>query len=401
MSDMARSLGAALSILLAAESALAAANRVHHEQSTIVLTGGTCGFYLDRLIPNDTQAYPLRFKIEFAGDTVQQRVYYTTDGSSPTGAFGIGTGTTHVLNVAQPPCTFLDLSLGQNVDVVNTTIPALPAGTTVRYAVSAWNTLGTPLEIFGNSGTCMGCTACTTSGCADVFQYTVAAGPTPTRTRTRTPTVTRTRTATPTGTPTLTRTMTRTPTRTATPTVTATPSLTATITRTPTRTLTPTITPTPSQTPTRTTTSTPSQTPTATATRTPAPTPIPAIAASFFSMTPCRWIDTRQADGPVGGPRLQAGQTRSFVATGNCGIPSTARALSVNVTVVAATVRGDLVVVPGGLEGATSSTINYGAGQTRANNGVLLLGNSGDLAVSCEQASGTVHLIIDVNGYFE
>jgi hypothetical protein len=397
MSDMARSLGAALSILLAAESALAAANFVYHEQTLNQIGGasGTCGSYLDRLIPNDTQSYPLRFRIDFTGSTDLARVYYTTDGSAPTGSFGVPSGTTTVLTAAY--CSFFDISQGQFVDVVNTAIAAFPAGTTVKYVVSAWNTAGTPIEIFGNSGTCATCTACQVSGCADLFQYTVATGPTPTRTQTRTPTVTRTGTATPTRTPTLTRTMTRTPTRTATPTVTATPSITATITRTPTRTLTPTITPTPSQTPTRTTTSTPSQTPTATVTRTPAPTPVPAVDASFFSLTPCRLIDTRGSDAPP----LQAGQTRSFVAQGHCGVPVTARALSVNVTVVAATARGNLVLVPGGLEGSTSSTINYGVGQTRANNGVLLLGNSGDLAVSCVQASGTVQLIIDVNGYFE
>ena len=49
----------------------------------------------------------------------------------------------------------------------------------------------------------------------------------------------------------------------------------------------------------------------------------------------------------------------------------------------------------------SSSALNYGAGQTRANNAVLSLNGAGSLAVLCEQQSGQVHFILDVNGYFE
>jgi len=46
------------------------------------------------------------------------------------------------------------------------------------------------------------------------------------------------------------------------------------------------------------------------------------------------------------------------------------------------------------------SSINYAAGQTRSDNGIVPLGPDGDLSVFCAQGSGTVHLIMDVNGYF-
>ncbi|MGH9366467.1 MAG: hypothetical protein ACRD3M_02175 [Thermoanaerobaculia bacterium] len=387
---------AALCLLLPG-SARAAANRVHHEQN-LNLTGGACGNYLDRLIPNSTQSYPLRFKVEFQTFTDQARVYYTTDSSNPTGTFGFGFGTTQALT-ASYACTFFDLSQSQTADVVNATIPPQPAGTVVKYIVSAWLSSEVPLnlEIFGNSGTCATCTACTdsTTGCPDLFQYVVVAPPTQTPTRTPTstptPTATKTSTATPTRTPTITRT----------PTTTSTPTPTATITPTPTRTPTATITPTPSRTPTRTATSTPSQTPTATPTRTPAPTPPPAINAPFFSLSPCRLVDTRNPDGPLGGPVLQAGSSRSFVAAGQCGIPATARAISVNVTVTQPATAGHLTVFPNGSDVPSTSTINYGANQTRANNAIVLLGPSGDFAVLCGQTSGTAHLVVDVNGYFE
>jgi hypothetical protein len=42
--------------------------------------------------------------------------------------------------------------------------------------------------------------------------------------------------------------------------------------------------------------------------------------------------------------------------------------------------------------------MNWRPGQTRANNAIVPLGPSGDLGVHVDQASGTVHLIIDVNG---
>jgi hypothetical protein len=48
----------------------------------------------------------------------------------------------------------------------------------------------------------------------------------------------------------------------------------------------------------------------------------------------------------------------------------------------------------------TASTINYSAGLTRANNAIVPLGVSGDLAVYSGQGAGTVHVILDVNGYF-
>jgi hypothetical protein len=47
-------------------------------------------------------------------------------------------------------------------------------------------------------------------------------------------------------------------------------------------------------------------------------------------MTPCRLVDTRAASGPLGGPGLKAGKTRTFVLTGVCGVPASAKALSVN-----------------------------------------------------------------------
>ena len=56
---------------------------------------------------------------------------------------------------------------------------------------------------------------------------------------------------------------------------------------------------------------------------------------------------------------------------------------------------------PAGTPRPGTSSLNFAAGQTRANNGIVSLGTAGDLAFFSGQASGSVHVILDVNGYFE
>ena len=70
--------------------------------------------------------------------------------------------------------------------------------------------------------------------------------------------------------------------------------------------------------------------------------------AGFFSVTPCRVVDTRNPAGPTGGPALAGGQTRSFpVSGGTCGIPATALAVSVNLTAVGAAAAGHFTLFAG------------------------------------------------------
>jgi hypothetical protein len=61
-----------------------------------------------------------------------------------------------------------------------------------------------------------------------------------------------------------------------------------------------------------------------------------------------------------------------------------------------------LIAYPSGAAVPLTSTINFSAGQTRANNAVVTLGADGGIAFISGQASGnTVDLIVDVNGYFQ
>jgi hypothetical protein len=122
---------------------------------------------------------------------------------------------------------------------------------------------------------------------------------------------------------------------------------------------------------------------------------------NFFSLTPCRVLDTRDPAGPWGGPALAANQSRSFTLAGRCAIPASARAVSVNLTVTQPWAQGNLRLHPADQPVPLASSLNYVAGQTRANNAVVGLSQAGALAVRCTQAAGTAHAVLDVTGYFE
>jgi virginiamycin B lyase len=131
-------------------------------------------------------------------------------------------------------------------------------------------------------------------------------------------------------------------------------------------------------------------------------TPPVSPAPGFFTLIPCRLLDTRNPVGPSGGPSLAAQTGRVVSLGGACGVPSSARALVLNVTVTQpSTGPGFLTLYPGGIALPLVSTINYSAGQTRANNAILTLGPAGDFQIWCGQRSGTADVVVDVFGYFQ
>jgi hypothetical protein len=123
----------------------------------------------------------------------------------------------------------------------------------------------------------------------------------------------------------------------------------------------------------------------------------------FFSSSPCRILDTRDPNGPLGGPILSPGQQRAFTVTGGpCAVPTTAKALSANLTVVGPTSAGFVTVFPGDGSLPSTSSINFSAGQTRANNGVFRLAGDGSGRLNiANRSSGSTHVVLDVSGYFE
>jgi hypothetical protein len=123
-------------------------------------------------------------------------------------------------------------------------------------------------------------------------------------------------------------------------------------------------------------------------------------ATSYYSIRPCRVFDSR--DPGLGGfVALAAGTNNPVQVAGYCGVPAAAKAVSLNVTVVSPSAGGHLRLFASDAPRPGSSSINYATGQTRANNAVVSLGADGTLTVYVNQPSGTVHVVIDVNGYFQ
>ena len=122
---------------------------------------------------------------------------------------------------------------------------------------------------------------------------------------------------------------------------------------------------------------------------------------SYHTLTPCRAVDTRNAPGPLGGPALSSGTARRFVIAGTCGVPASARALAVNLTVVSPSGSGFLRAVPAGFANASTSALNFQGGQTRASLMALGTANGALDATVGITGGGSAHLIVDVSGYFD
>jgi hypothetical protein len=122
-------------------------------------------------------------------------------------------------------------------------------------------------------------------------------------------------------------------------------------------------------------------------------------------VTPCRFIDTRNAAGPLGGPYLSAGKPRTFSLTGQCGLPdlSGGGVLSVNVTAVPRSGTLGYLTVWGTSETENTtpitSTLNAPTGTVVANAAFLTI-NPGTNTSIRAYAYNDTDLIVDVTGYF-
>lgn len=118
----------------------------------------------------------------------------------------------------------------------------------------------------------------------------------------------------------------------------------------------------------------------------------------FYTLAPCRLLDTRiQPGGPIA-----SGTVREIdVAAAACGVPAGATAVALNVTVIGSPSSGEVAVYSAGPP-ATAGTVSFGPGATRANNAVALLTLDGKLRIrpSLSGGAGSTHVVVDVVGYF-
>ncbi len=118
----------------------------------------------------------------------------------------------------------------------------------------------------------------------------------------------------------------------------------------------------------------------------------------FVPVTPCRVADTRNANGAFGGPVLAAGSSRSFtIPSSACGIPSSATAYSLNVTVVPNGSLGYISMWPTGQAQPFVSTLNSLDGRIKSDAAVVPAGTGGGVSVFATDATD---VILDINGYF-
>ncbi|MFL6449863.1 MAG: tail fiber domain-containing protein [Bryobacteraceae bacterium] len=122
--------------------------------------------------------------------------------------------------------------------------------------------------------------------------------------------------------------------------------------------------------------------------------------SNFLNLTPCRIIDTRDPGfgGGLGPPFMPAKSVRMFpVLSSNCGIPNTASAYSLNVTVVPRGPMPYLSMWPWGQPQPVVSTLNAYNGSVVANAAIVPAGANGAVAIYVD---GDTDVIVDVNGYF-
>ena len=119
-----------------------------------------------------------------------------------------------------------------------------------------------------------------------------------------------------------------------------------------------------------------------------------AFPLQFVPVTPCRLVDTRQSGDPI-----QGGTYQNFVIPelGNCNIPTSAAAYSLNVTVLPQGPLGYLTIWPAGESQPPISTMNSPDGRTKADAAVVSAGANAAVSV---YASDTTNLLLDIDGYF-
>jgi hypothetical protein len=121
---------------------------------------------------------------------------------------------------------------------------------------------------------------------------------------------------------------------------------------------------------------------------------------TYNDLTPLRVLDTRSDIGLTNA--FQANTNRQFQVAGVGAIPANAKAITGNLTVVNQTGAGYVTLATNAPPGTpATSTINFPAGDTRANGVTIKLSAAGTLWAVYKAPNGrTTHLILDVTGYY-
>ena len=135
----------------------------------------------------------------------------------------------------------------------------------------------------------------------------------------------------------------------------------------------------------------------------------PLSGASYVPLAaPCRVVDTRNAGGTIigGGSRAfqVAGTGGNFAAQGGtvngCGVPDGVTGVEVSLTVIGPVGTGFTRIAPNDGSNPSAAFINYTSGTGITNTGSITLSNADPLDVIVRNFGGTVHLALDVQGFY-
>ncbi len=123
--------------------------------------------------------------------------------------------------------------------------------------------------------------------------------------------------------------------------------------------------------------------------------------STYHALPPARIVDSRNGTGGISGP-IGEHSARTFEVAGAGGVPSGATAVTGNLTVTGQTSGGYLFLGPAATNNPTSSTLNFPAGDDRANGVTVALGAGGTLSVTlvAPTPGQSAYVIFDVTGYF-
>ncbi|MBR7833491.1 hypothetical protein KDL01_09455 [Actinospica durhamensis] len=118
----------------------------------------------------------------------------------------------------------------------------------------------------------------------------------------------------------------------------------------------------------------------------------------FHALSSTRLLDTR-AYNPSTGTKAPIPANTTITMPTPAAINATNPTLDLNITVTGGTAAGDLNVYPDGQSIPTASAINWATGQTAANLNIAAASNGNKIDIH-NASSGTIEVIVDVDGYF-
>src|SRR5437762_2626644 len=145
---MPKAIAIVFALLTLASAAIATPEFVTHTATTQVY-GEASGITMRQpAVPREDDAVDLWIEIGYSFFYTDVAVYYTTDGSTPTGTRGDPSGTTQVLRSAINQVTFIRNQTlpGGQADWWKATLPSQARlyGQSTRYKIGAWHSSGGP-----------------------------------------------------------------------------------------------------------------------------------------------------------------------------------------------------------------------------------------------------------------